>query len=98
MRVLINAIKNDLKIQESSNNAIATNASKLHELITRIKTVKSNPKYSSIARKSSLFLKPGEDPNVQMVSYSGTQTFVLWAEDLKLFLNSSPLRGSCQRS
>lgn len=95
IRVLINAIKNDLKVREESNN-LATDADKLHELVVKIKDVRKNPKYSSMARKSSLFLKPGENPNVEIPNYSGTQTFILWAEDLKLFLNGCSIKDSKQ--
>lgn len=95
VRVLINAIKNDIIVRDTSNN-IATDADKLHELVIRIKDIKNNPKHSSMARKSSLFVKPGENPDVQMTSYSSTQTFVLWAEDMRLYLSSCSIKDSKQ--
>ena len=95
VRVLINAIKNDIKVKEASNN-IATDADKLHELIVRIKDVKDNSKYFSMARKSSLFAKTGENPDLQMASHSSTQTFILWVEDLRLYLNCCSIKDSNQ--
>lgn len=96
VRVLINAIRDDLKVKEAKNNTNVLDNDRLHELIVRIKDVKSNPKYYSMARKSNFFLKPGENPDVKMVNYSGTQTFIMWAEDLKLFLNACSVKDSKQ--
>ncbi len=75
---------------------IVTDTGKLHQLIERIKDVKSNPNYACYARKSSLFVKPGDNPNVQTASYSGTRIFILWVEDLKLFLNGCSIKDSKQ--
>ena len=75
---------------------LVTETDKLHELILKIGDIRANPQYYRMARKSSLFLQPGENPDVNMISYSGTQAFIIWAEDLRVFLGNCSVRETKQ--